>query len=165
MTSSRIGIWIGVDVSHGWLAVVLKGVDLLSVAACAFVGAIVIPGMVARGIVPAAAVPAFALGALPLVVVAVISWGLFSRIGRGRVFVGDNVVSLRRMGVVSAVDALVWLICAVAYVLAVAEPAFSVVAALSVALIFAIALCIVCIALAILTERAAAIKSENDLVV
>ena len=65
----------------------------------------------------------------------------------------------------AAADAAVWLAELVAYLAFVAPVVFSVVASLSVALVFSVSLAVVCVALSGLTQNAAQIKDENDLVV
>ena len=138
---------------------ILKALDALACAACVFVCVLVIPA------VPAGSVPCFAVGIAPLLALGAVSWGLFSAIGRGETFVQSNAHRLRTMGYLAAADAVVWLALLVAYALVASRLWFSVVASLSVALIFAVSLAVVCVALSHLTSSAASLKDENDLVV
>ena len=144
---------------------VLKALDALACAACVFVCALVIPGVESEGSVPAGSVPCFAVGIAPLLALGAVSWGLFSAIGCGETFVQSNAHRLRTMGYLAAADAVVWLALLVAYALVASRLWFSVVASLSVALIFAVSLAVVCVALSHLTSSAASLKDENDLVV
>lgn len=147
------------------MSVVLKAIDLLAVAACVLVLALVIPAIEARDVVPSGSTLAFALGVAPLMVLAVVSWTLFSAIGEGEVFSRNNARRLRSMGYLAAIDVLVWLAVTVAYVALADQIVFSVVASLSVALVFCVSLAVVCVALSAFTEGAAQLKDENDLVV
>lgn len=151
--------------SHREVSLLLRVVDVAAVVACLAVAVAVIPGMEARDVVPAGSAVAFALGVVPLIVVAVVAWRLFGAIGRGEVFVASNAHLLRTMGYAAATDAAVWVAVLVAYLVVAGQPLFSVVASLSVALIFAVSLAVVSAALSLLTTNAADIKSENDLVV
>ncbi len=151
--------------SHKEVSVVLRVVDVAAVVACLAVAALVIPGCEARGDLPTGATVTFALGIVPLLVVAVVAWRLFSAIGLDQVFVASNARLLRAMGYASAADAAIWAVALVAYLVAAQPVRFSVVASLSVALIFAVSLAVVSAALSLLTANAADIKSENDLVV
>ena len=152
--------------SNKALSRVLEIVDALSLVAMAVVATQVVPEAEAAGTVPQEATIAFAIGCVPLVYVAVVAWRLFASIGRGETFVRENASRLRRMGAASAASAAVWAACIVLCVVAgggsVGLSSYSV---LSVALIFCVALCIVCVALALLTGRAADIKDENDMTV
>jgi hypothetical protein len=147
------------------MSLVLKVIDLLAVIACALVAVMVIPSIEARGVVPPGSSVVFALGVTPLALVATVAWKLFSAIGRAEVFTQRNAARLRLMGYLAAADSLVWLLAAAAYVLIAKPLVFSVVASLSVALIFSISLTVVCVALSALTANAADLKDENDLVV
>ena len=151
--------------SNKVLARVLELVDVLSLVAVVVVCAQVIPGAEAAGVVPVGSTVAFAVGCVPLAYVAVVAFGLFSSIGRGETFVGENAVRLKRMGCASASSAAVWLVCIILCAVAAGEGRFATYIVLSVALVFTVALCVVCLALAILTSRAADIKSENDMTV
>jgi len=147
------------------MSVVLKVIDILAVAACVLVAVMVIPAIEGRGVVPAGSTLAFALGVLPLVALAAVAWGLFSAIGRTEAFTQKNATRLRIMGYLAAADVLMWLLASVAYVLIARPLAFSVVASLSVALVFSVSLAVVCVTLSALTANAAELKDENDLVV
>lgn len=151
--------------SHRELSVLLRAVDVVAVVACVVVAALVIPGVEARGVVPRGSAVVFALGIVPLMVVAVVAWRLFGAIGGGDVFVTANSRRLRVMAYASAADAAVWVLALVAYLAVAGTVVFSVVASLSVALIFAVSLAVVSAALSLFTANAADIKSENDLVV
>ena len=152
--------------SHKALARVLQLVDAASLVACLVIANNVVPEAQAAGRLPEGATELFSIGIVPLVVLAYLAYRLFGRIGRGDIFVKENVVSLKRMGIASAASALVWAIGIVAVAFSgVGDDYYSVYDTLSVALIFTVALCIVCIALALLCERAADIKSENDMTV
>lgn len=147
------------------MSIVLKVIDLLAVAACLLVAVMVIPAIEGRGVVPVGSTIVFALGVLPLVVLAAVAWRLFSAIGQAEAFTQGNAARLRLMGYLAAVDVLVWLLAAVAYVSCAQPLVFSVVASLSVALVFSVSLAVVCVALSALTANAAELKDENDLVV
>ena len=147
------------------MSLVLKAIDLLAVAACVLVAVLVVPSLEAREVLPAGSTVAFVLGIAPLMVLALVSWQLFSAIGEGEVFTRHNAQHLRSMGYLASVDALLWLLALVVYLLSGLEIHFSVVASLSVALVFTASLGVVCAALSALTANAADIKDENDLVV
>lgn len=151
--------------SHKEVSVLLRVADAAAVVACLAVAVLVIPGLEARGDLPQGATVAFALGVAPLLVVAAVAWRLFVAIGHDEVFVAANARLLRVMCYAAVADAAIWAIALVAYLLLVAEARFSVVASLSVALVFAVSLAVTAGALSVLTTNAADIKSENDLVV
>lgn len=151
--------------SYREMSVVLKVVDVLACAACLFVLVAVIPDLEARRVVPQGSVLGFAAGIAPLLVLGAQAWRLFSAIGHGETFTEKNARRLRTMGYCAAFDAAVWLLLIVIDVLVSADPAFSVVASLSVAFVFVFTLTVVCAALSHLASTAADIKSENDLVV
>ncbi len=151
--------------SQRFLSLALKAVDALASLACVFVAMAVMPEVEGRGALPAGSTIAFALGCVPLLALACVAWSLFSAIGRGEVFTTGNAGRLRTMGCAAVVDAAIWLVELVLYVVAVPVTIFSVTASLSVALVFAVSLAVVSLALALLTERATVIKDENDLVI
>lgn len=151
--------------SNKSIAHILQLVDALSVLAIAIVANLVIPGAEATGSIPQGATPAFVLGCAPLIYLAYVANQLFSAIGRGETFVSQNASRLKRMGVASAASAAIWLVLLALCALVLAHVRFSTYASLSVALIFTVALSVVCLVLAILTERAADIKNENDMTV
>lgn len=156
---------LGARMSRREMSLLLKAIDLLAVLSCLVVAIAAIPPVEARGVVPPGSALLFVLGILPLVVLAAVAWRLFSAIGAGEVFTQGNALLLRRMGYLAAADAAVWLAELVAYLAFVAPVVFSVVASLSVALVFSVSLAVVCVALSGLTQNAAQIKDENDLVV
>lgn len=152
--------------SHKALAVVLELIDVLSVVACLVIAIGVVPGAESAGSVPAGSTVVFCIGIIPLIVLAVYGMSLFSAIGKGDVFVRENARRLKRMGAASAVSAAVWVVGIIACVICgYADEYLSSIGTLSVALVFTVALCVVCFALALLTERASDIKSENDMTV
>jgi hypothetical protein len=152
--------------SHKVLARVLELVDAASLVACLVIANQVVPDAEAAERVPAGSTEFFSVGVVPLVVLALLAYRLFGRIGRGEVFVQENATQLKRMGVASAVSAIIWVVGIVAAAMTgIGDEYYSVYSTLSVALIFTVALCIVCLALALLCERAADIKSENDMTV
>ncbi len=151
--------------SHRALSWMLKLVDACSVAACLVVAAGVMPAAEAAGELPQGSVTLFACGLAPLMVVAAAAWALFSAIGRGETFVAANARRLRVMGGAAAASAVVWVVGLVLVALGAAGASFSVVASLCVALVFCVALATVAAALSLLTDSAADLKSDNDLVV
>ncbi len=146
-------------------SLILKLVNVAAAVACIVVAVVVIPQLEQGNRLPLGATPAFALGILPLLAVALTSWRLFSRIAQGELFSKENAYLLRLMSYFAAADALLWLVLLVAYLVAVSPVAFSVVASLSVALIFAISLTVIAAALSLFTTRASSLKDENDLVI
>lgn len=151
--------------SHRALSWMLKLLDVCSVAACLVVAAGVMPAAEAAGELPQGSVVLFACGVAPLMVVAAAAWALFSAIGRGETFVVANARRLRVMGVAAAASAVVWVVGLAPVALGAVVASFSVVASLSVALVFCVALATVAAALSLLTDSAADLKSDNDLVV
>jgi biotin-(acetyl-CoA carboxylase) ligase len=86
-------------------------------------------------------------------------------LGGGETFVVANARRLRVMGVAAAASAVVWVMGLALVALGAVVASFSVVASLSVALVFCVALATVAAALSLLTDSAADLKSDNDLVV
>lgn len=69
------------------------------------------------------------------------------------------------MASLAAIDSIIWVSGLAIYTLCAPERRFAVVAALSVALIFAVSLTVVLAALSMFTANAAELKDDNDLVV
>lgn len=146
-------------------AVLLGIMDLLAVVACLLIAFVLMPGAEGAGLVPACSSLLFIVGSIPLLMLAVVVLRLFGAIGRGEVFTTVNVRTLSAMGWLCGVDALIWLVELVAYVLMVQPVRFSVAAALGIALAFSFSLTVVSATLAAFTRTAAEIKDDNDLVV
>jgi hypothetical protein len=152
--------------SNRVLSYVLRLVDALALVALLVVANQVIPGAESYGTLPAGSTIAFSIGCVPLVYLAYVANRLFGAIGRGDTFVKENATRLKRMGAASAASAAVWVVCLViCVVMGVGDGHFSVYEVLTVALIFTVALSVICFALGLLTDRAADIKSENDMTV
>lgn len=147
------------------LSVVLKVIDCLAMAACTFVALVVIPGGETASVLPVGSTILFVVGVVPLVLLAVQAWRLFSAIGAGEVFAACNARTLRFMAYLAAIDSIIWVSGLAIYTLCAPERRFAVVAALSVARVFAVSPTVVLAALSMFTANAAELKDDNDLVV
>ncbi|MGI6755861.1 MAG: DUF2975 domain-containing protein [Atopobiaceae bacterium] len=144
----------------------MKCADIACVIAILFVARNVLPSAVNTGNVPEAAPFAFMVGCAPLLYIALVAYKLFGCIGNDETFTSANARSLKVISIASAISASIWAIFIILCALVTPYGStFAMYASLSVALIFTFTLAMVSFALAILTERASDIKSENDMTV
>lgn len=153
------------------MSVLLKVLDVLSVAGCLVVGFVMVSrmcqvGMLVQGVF-------FGIGIVPMLAAAVFSWAIFSDIAKGQSFTEKNAGRLRVMAYLAAASTAVWLVEIIMLatmpsphdVIRISSlPIFYLLIAVILA-VFCAALAAVCVALSHLTASAADIKSENDLMV
>ncbi|MDF7663946.1 DUF2975 domain-containing protein [Bifidobacterium sp. ESL0763] len=152
-------------IPHHTLAILLEATDACVVAICLALPLIVIPAAERAGELKRGSALLAALGMLPLAVVAVCAWRLFSAIGREETFTSGNVRRLRTIGVAFAVSAVVWLAELVVVLAATADSRRLVPLGLAMAFVFCLVLAVVSSALASLTAAATELKTDNDLVI
>ena len=146
------------------MSYVLCALDVLSVVACLALVFVAVPGMEADSLVPKGFTWLFAAGIILPLGVAVLAWMVFRDIGRDASFTTRNAWRLRVMGYLAMADALLWL-CALLFVALSGALELLLVTILVAAFVFALIIAVVCAALSHLTAKAAAIETENDLVV
>ena len=116
----------------------------------------VVFGLVVPGIVAASAIPGF--------IALWLAWGIFTQIGRNNSFCAENARRLRAISRLALGDTCVYVVMAVAVL--VLGPKHPSVPLIFVALtLFGAAVTVVCAALSHLTQKAADLKSDNDLTI
>ncbi|MCL2889297.1 MAG: DUF2975 domain-containing protein [Eggerthellaceae bacterium] len=104
------------------------------------------------------------LGLAPIIVLAILAWGIFTEIGSDNSFCEKNAARLRLMSYLSAFCVVVW-IAGVVFIVLSGIIAVGIILSFTVALAIMLVLAIVCACLSHLTVKAAFIKQENDLTV
>ncbi len=147
------------------MSYVLKMIDAIALAVCLVLVFVVVPNLELSGLMPPGSVWLFFMGVAPMLIIGCRAWGIFSDIGKDKSFTDRNAKRLRFMAYVAAVDVLLWL--SVAIVFSVFTPSGSLgpIVMSLVGLIGAVFIAALCAALSHLTAKAAALKTENDLVV
>ncbi|WEV68138.1 DUF2975 domain-containing protein [Bifidobacterium sp. ESL0769] len=151
--------------SHHTLAILLEVTDACVVAACLALTIIVIPAAEKVDELKQGSAVLTAIGMLPLAVVAVCAWKLFSAIGHEETFTSTNVRRIRIIAMAFTISATVWLVELIVSLVAVSNSRRLVILGLGMAFLFCLVLAVVSAALASLTATATELKNENDLVI
>lgn len=155
----------GAHMSHHTLAILLEATDACVVAACLALAIVVIPAAEKAGELKQGSAILAAIGMLPLAVVAVYAWKLFSAIGREETFTPGNTRRLRIAAMAFAISATVWLVELIVSLVATTDSRRLVILGLGMAFLFCLVLAVVSSALASLTAAATELKNDNDLVI
>ncbi|WEV42536.1 DUF2975 domain-containing protein [Bifidobacterium sp. ESL0682] len=151
--------------SHHTLATLLEVTDAFAVAICLVIALLILPAAESVGDLKHGAALFAAIGMLPLAVVAICAWRLFSAIGREETFTDNNVHRLRMIGSAFGVSAAIWLVELVLAAFNLNRTRGRTILGTGVAFVFCVVLAVVSAALASLTAAATELKTENDLVI
>ena len=161
---------------HKELALALKLVDLLTVAGCLALLVIVVPIFAAHadsagpgGSSPFAIQPLVSRGAafvlwLPILVMGINSWKMFTRIGNNNSFCPENTQALRSVSVLSLFECVLLALAGVAC-LVTGIYSYGLLALIVLLMFICLALSAISAALSHLTLKATSIQDENDLTV
>ncbi|MDF7641515.1 DUF2975 domain-containing protein [Bifidobacterium sp. ESL0784] len=151
--------------SHRTLAVLLEATDAFAVVICLAIALFVLPSAERVGDLKHGSALFAGIGMLPLTVVAVCAWRLFSAVGREETFTVGNVRRLRTIGAAFGVSAAIWLVELALAAFNLNRTRGRTVLGTGVAFVFCGVLAVVSAALASLTAAATELKNENDLVI
>jgi hypothetical protein len=104
------------------------------------------------------------LSVVPLIVIGIISWQIFIQIGRDESFCHENAARLKTISYLASIDVVAYLLASVALALMSLLP-ISVLLVALVVMMGSLLLAVTSATLSHLTEKAAALKAENDLTV